>query len=117
MSMANEIPRTDLPSQESTDTVPTQKVALKLFPCYSILQGRCTCGRHDCDTAGKHPYNRGWQQIATDDLEKIESWRSNPRINLAVATGKTSGIFVLDVDPKNDGYFSRWARERTRPTP
>jgi hypothetical protein len=44
----------------------------------------------------KHPVGR-WPQEATTDKEKVEAWRSNPDWNLAIATGKESGILVVDI--------------------
>lgn len=46
---------------------------------------------------------RGFKD-ATDDLRQIRDWaRQFPRANITIATGKVSGIAVLDIDPRNGG--------------
>jgi hypothetical protein len=52
---------------------------------------------------------------ATDDPAIIADWAQRfPDANIAVATGKMSGITVIDVDKRNDGFatLSKLARER-----
>jgi P4 family phage/plasmid primase-like protien len=51
-------------------------------------------------TQGKTPRDKGWQQQATNDPEKIARWKTETPY-AGIATGKESGIFVLDVDVKN----------------
>ena len=44
---------------------------------------------------------------ATTDAETIQQWwDANPHANLAIATGGTSGLCVLDVDPRHGGNDS-----------
>jgi putative DNA primase/helicase len=55
----------------------------------------------------------GWKD-ATDDPALIAEWaRRFPDGNIAVATGKMSGITVIDVDPRNGGFatLARLARD------
>ncbi|WP_405525239.1 DUF3987 domain-containing protein [Streptomyces canus] len=73
--------------------------------------GHCSCGNrdqdpeHDYKQGGKHPVHSAWQEKATTDLPTIETWwRSRPQANVGIATGRESGIFVLDVDPDNGGF-------------
>lgn len=67
--------------------------------------GYCTCARAKCPNPGKHPVGNGWQKshrISAADCYTI--WREDPRrLNAGIRTGVASGIFVLDVDPKNGG--------------
>jgi predicted P-loop ATPase len=51
----------------------------------------CTCNREDCKDAGKHPRVTGWQ---TRDLDHTPV----PGEGYGIATGRASGIFVVDVD-------------------
>jgi putative DNA primase/helicase len=54
------------------------------------------------------PYSRchGFY-AATDDLNVIKQWvEETPDMHLAVATGRTSGVFVFDYDPRNGGDVS-----------
>ena len=64
----------------------------------------CSCGRPGCSSIGKHPMTpNGYKDGATDGFI-IRSWFSEePQANLGIVTGKASGIFVLDVDPRNGG--------------
>lgn len=71
----------------------------QVFPLYGITNGRCDCGTK-CDSPGKHP-RVAWTQEATTDQERIERWWTEwPNANIGVATGKRSGIYVIDIDNK-----------------
>ena len=72
-----------------------------IFPCHSITNGACTCGREDCGSSGKHPRTRNGVKAATGDLEQIRNWLAQwPGANWAVATGLRSGVAVVDLDVK-----------------
>jgi hypothetical protein len=64
--------------------------------------GRCTCGITDCPNPGKHPLYRNWQRIPIRELGVWQhiAARGQPT-NLGLATGRHSGVFALDHDPKN----------------
>lgn len=71
-----------------------------VFPLYGIVDGRCECGT-DCGSPGKHPRISGGVLSASSDSEKVEAWWKRwPNANIGVATGATSGIYVLDIDNK-----------------
>lgn len=71
----------------------------EVFPLYGIVNGRCECGTN-CGSPGKHP-RVPWSTAATTDPEQIEEWwRQWPNANIGVATGKRSGIYVIDIDNK-----------------
>jgi len=75
-----------------------------VFPCHGIREGRCTCGRADCGSPGKHPLTRRGVHEATRDVATIRRWWQRwPWANVAVATGAASGFWVLDVDPDKGG--------------
>jgi hypothetical protein len=44
-----------------------------------------------------------WQEAAADPEQLRAWWRRWPRANLAVVTGRISGIVVVDVDPRHGG--------------
>lgn len=83
-----------------------------VFPVHSVANdGNCTCRIVDCSKKAKHPVNKGWQQQCTIDPTKIEQWWNykEPYVyNIGIATGKTSGITVVDIDQKNGG-LETWA--------
>lgn len=46
-----------------------------------------------------------WKKQATDDPRVVESWfEEHPDSNVAIRTGKESGVVVLDIDPRNSEY-------------
>lgn len=61
---------------------------------------------------GKDPSRTGWQTLATIDSGVIRRfWYESPHANIGCAPGAGSGVFVLDVDPKNGGMESLAALE------
>lgn len=94
----------------------------KLVPLHHAREdGSCTCEpRPDgkpCHSTGKHPRVKDWPAQASVDPEVIAGWRRRwPGCNLGIATGATSGIVVVDVDPKNGGDVSlkRFAADHGR---
>ena len=88
----------------------------KIFPVHGVIQGRCTCGKTNCQNPGKHPRTSNGFKDATTDLAVIrEWWRMWPTANIGVATGRISGIFVVDIDPRNGGFQSMETFETERP--
>ena len=70
-----------------------------VFPVHSVFNGRCTCGKPNCTSPGKHPLHTGGYRLATSDTDQIRAWWNvQPFANVAIATGAVSGVFVLDVD-------------------
>lgn len=52
-----------------------------------------------CALRGKVPLIKCWPALASSDPATLNIWREkHPACNWAVATGKDSGVFVLDVD-------------------
>ena len=55
----------------------------------------------------KYPWLREWQERATTDKGEIASWfRQRPGSGVGIATGRGSGVVVLDVDPRHGGLES-----------
>lgn len=80
-----------------------------VFPVHGIIDERCTCGKQDCSSPGKHPIHSGGFKTATTDKKKIIAWWSdNPNANIAIATGEASGILVIDIDckPGSNGFVT-----------
>lgn len=70
-----------------------------VFPVHSVVDGRCTCGRDDCTSPGKHPRTRNGLVDATNDPGQIQQWwRQWPDANVGIRTGTPGGIVVVDVD-------------------
>jgi hypothetical protein len=73
---------------------------------------------HPCAPGQKVPLLKDWPSRATLDPTTIRSWwRRWPAANVAVATGRGSGVFALDVDQHGaDGESSLAALEATHGT-
>jgi hypothetical protein len=72
----------------------------RVFPCHNITDaGCCSCGEGNCLSPGKHPRTAHGCKDATIDAGLIwRWWQQWPTANVAVATGKGSGIFVVAPD-------------------
>jgi hypothetical protein len=76
-------------------------IGLRVFPLHEIGAGLiCTCKQGaTCKNAGKHPRILEWQLNATSDEATVGEWfRRWPRAGLGMATGRASGVWVLDLD-------------------
>jgi Bifunctional DNA primase/polymerase, N-terminal/Primase C terminal 1 (PriCT-1) len=74
----------------------------------------CSCGRANCNSPAKHPVGHlvpNGLKNATTDHDVVERWFRNQPWNVAIVTGKMSGIFGLDVDPRHGGDNSIAALE------
>lgn len=71
-----------------------------VFPLYGVTNGQCDCGLK-CSSPGKHPIPKNGLNDASVDFAQIEAWwEKYPNANVAIATGRVSGLLVLDVDNK-----------------
>lgn len=74
---------------------------IPVLPVHGVDRGRCTCGRKNCESPGKHPINTlvpSGVKGATTKLKTIRKWhREYPDMNYAVAT---EGLTVIDCDSK-----------------
>ncbi|MGB1373611.1 MAG: bifunctional DNA primase/polymerase [Aequoribacter sp.] len=78
-----------------------------VFPCHSIRDGRCSCGQ-ECGSPAKHPrVRKGCLEATTDSGQVGKWWAQWPDANIGLATGKKHGIWVLDVDRREnkDGFL------------
>ena len=75
-----------------------------VLPLHSVINGKCTCGKDKCQSAGKHPQTLNGLKSASTDLDTINTWFKHwPKANIGIATGAISGIGVVDIDPKHGG--------------
>ncbi len=82
---------------------------------------RCSCGNTSEDHRkhiGKHPRTPHGFKDATTDAEKIRRWWTDyPDANIGIATGKVSGIWVADYDPRSSegerSYIERFGPQST----
>jgi hypothetical protein len=90
-----------------------EEFCFAVFPCHWIAQlGACSCGKAKCESPGKHPLTRNGFKDASKDAGQIRAWWERwPDANIGIATGATSCIVVLDVDPRHGGDQSLAALE------
>jgi Bifunctional DNA primase/polymerase, N-terminal/Primase C terminal 2 (PriCT-2) len=65
---------------------------------------RCGCEESGCKRQGKHPgplAPNGFLSALTDVGRIKNWWRWRPKAGIGIATGKVSGIIVIDADRKN----------------
>lgn len=75
-----------------------------VLPLHTAQGGRCSCGRPVCPAVGKHPRTRHGSKDATLNETIIrQSWEAWPQANVGIATGTTSGLLVVDIDPRHGG--------------
>lgn len=86
-------------------------VGLKVFPLHGISDGRCTCGKDDCKSPGKHPRTMHGIDDASSDPDQIKAWFGSGIKNIGIRTG--DGFWVLDFDPKSGGMeqLAEWEAE------
>ena len=77
-----------------------------VFPVWwATPEGGCACNKPGCHRPAKHPIVRHGVEDATTDRAVILHWWGRwPQANIGMATGRPSGLFVVDVDPRHDGY-------------
>ena len=70
-----------------------------LIPIHGVVDNLCTCGNSNCTNVGKHPATKNGLTDATKDIDQlIKLWDSRKGLNVGIATGAVSGIFVIDID-------------------
>jgi hypothetical protein len=75
------------------------RLGFKVLPVHSVVDGLCTCGDTGCSSPGKHPLTRHGCRDATTDETIINEWAEQaPTANVGIATGGSSGTWVLDLD-------------------
>ena len=86
---------------------------IPLFPLHDPTSKGCSCGKTNCNSVGKHPRTaRGLKDATTDEQQIKEWWEKWPNANIGIPTGKASGVFALDVDPRHGGDESLRELER-----
>ncbi|MCP4476892.1 MAG: AAA family ATPase [Planctomycetaceae bacterium] len=79
------------------------ELGFRVIPLHWITPGGCSCGS-ECKSPGKHPLTQTGVTEASADEEQIRRWWTQwPDANIGIASGKYSGIVVLDIDNKQGG--------------
>ncbi len=86
----------------------------KVFPLHTMRGATCSCGTADCSSATTHPHMKGWLKSCSCDSGEIRSWWGTwPNAPIGLATGSSSGFFVLDIDFCHGGKESMQELERS----
>lgn len=89
----------------------------EVFPLHRIASYSplvCGCGDKECTNAGKHPAVDKWILAKTSEEKAVRRlWFDIPYCGIAIATGKGSNVWVLDVDVKAAGFVTLAALEET----
>ena len=88
-----------------------------IFPCHAIVRGACSCPAGPaCESPGKHPRTKNGVKDATTDHDTITAWMNRwpDAINWAVACGHLSGLVVIDIDTRKNGFASIEELEQNR---
>ena len=85
-------------SQDARNLINTYKFSI--FPIHGTKEdGLCTCNNPNCTNIGKHPATPDGFKSASKDIERVKKlWAGRQGLNVGIATGKPSGIFVVDID-------------------
>jgi len=76
-----------------------------VYAVHSIRNSHCTCTLGEkCEHPGKHPSCEHGLKDATTDQAQITRWFAGNHANVAIVTGPTSGLVVLDVDLRHGGF-------------
>ena len=79
-----------------------RKCGFAIIGIHAMDENRnCTCGREDCQAAGKHPVMSNWQmgiQWEDDQVENMELMGHLKSFGVL-----TNGYLVVDIDPRNGG--------------
>ena len=86
-----------------------------VFPLHTAKEGRCTCGKADCDKPGKHPRTEhGFKDATTNESKIREWWAKWPSANIGHPTGR---LVVLDVDGPEGEAALEELQEKYSPLP
>jgi putative DNA primase/helicase len=84
-------------------------LGFRVIPVHWMEDGRCSCGKEECGSPGKHPIDEAWQLLGPDADGDSEWWRMlgpdevspvnwRPAANVGIVCGQISGIIALDID-------------------
>lgn len=79
----------------------------RVIPLHTPCTAGCSCKNVTCSSIGKHPRTKNGLKDATTEEAIIRGWwQAWPSANVGIVTGACSGLFVLDIDPRDGGAES-----------
>ena len=88
------------PAQPLDAALDLASAGLRVFPVYSMVDGKCACGKECGKDAGKHPATVSGFKVATIDVAQIKRWwKKNPTFNIrkTITTQIVNGRVEHDV--------------------
>lgn len=79
-----------------------------VIPVHGYIDGKCTCWKAgNCTSPGKHPIDSDWPRtrLSLPDIYTVFI-EDHPYANIGIITGDASGVWGMDIDPKNGGFAS-----------
>ena len=84
------------------------KSGIKVFPCHSVQEGKCSCEKIDCKNPGKHPRLHDGILGATTNESYVEVWWASDlpwhNSNIGALIVWSSGYLVLDSEGNGEEY-------------
>jgi hypothetical protein len=77
----------------------------RIFGLYAIRNGKCACGHHDCNMAGKHPAAANWQYSPVWSDEQLEAMEQTREFETGYGIVVKEKL-VIDIDARNGGVAS-----------
>ena len=74
----------------------------RVFPLHNIVNGKCSCENPNCEAAGKHPVNSGWQFTPDWSDEQLDNLIKYGKFDTGWGV-LCDGYLVIDIDPRNGG--------------
>jgi putative DNA primase/helicase len=89
----------------------------QVLPVWGIRDDlSCACGAPECRNAGKHPLStlvpHGLKDASSDPERIREWWDAHPDANIGIATGRRSGVVVVDLDDGGEKSLARLEAKR-----
>lgn len=77
----------------------------KVFGLHGAANGKCDCGRPDCDALYKHPIVSNWQHTPNWSEEQFETMHEMGQFDTGYGV-LVDGLLVVDIDARNGGVES-----------
>lgn len=84
-----------------------------MIALYGVNGGRCTCGKADCGSPGKHPRTaHGLRDASTDPAVIAARWRQWPDASIGIAMSGPDRLVAVDIDgPAGEASLGELVRQ------
>lgn len=81
------------------------EAGLKVFGLNGATNGRCNCGKEDCEALYKHPISSNWQHTPHWSDEQLETMEEMEQFSTGFGV-LVDNLLIIDVDARNGGVES-----------